>query len=245
MSAGEFLRTLTIRPLTLFFEAGRMLIFRLTGNDWVSTALMILIEAFLLLPVVRRVTGLGYREKELNEKQRKTDRNNRILMILCCLYMAILTGLFVSSAALAFGTFVLWGILYGTLLSPKDRKHFTRSMAVLAAVSAMDYMFFGKDYGFISSALQFETAISNHLEKVLLNTGCVLVTTAAVLFLCRKKRSVILRIFCLYGCIALTVMSVINISGMEKKAGEVQDITDRIKAEDASFRLKTGTEGTV
>lgn len=263
MSAGEFLRTLTIRPLTLFFEAGRTLFFRLTGNDWVSTALMILTEAFLLLPVVRRVTGLGYREKELNEKQRKTDRNNRILMILCCLYMAILTGLFipsaligaspaefvdahyyqdpaqylVSSAALAFGTFVLWGILYGTLLSPKDRKHFTRSMAVLAAVSAMDYMFFGKDYGFISSALQFETAISNHLEKVLLNTGCVLVTTAAVLFLSRKKRSVILRIFCLYGCIALTVMSVINISGMEKKAGEVQDITDRIKAEDASFRL--------
>ena len=200
---------------------------------------------------------------KLNVKQQKTNRNNIILLCLACVYMAVLTGLLIpsaligaspaefvdahyyhnpaqyllSSALLATGTFIFWGILYGMLLSPKARKRFTMFMAICAASAAVNYMFFGKDYGFISSALQYETAITNRLEKTLLNTGCVLVAVAAVVLLLRKRRSLILRIMCLYGCIALVVMSVINIAGMERKAGEVRDITDRIKAEDASFRL--------
>ena len=206
MSVPMFLYTLFIRPVTLFFEAGRTLLFRSFGNAGVGTAIMILVECVLALPVIRRLTGLGYRRVTLNPRQQKTDRKNRVLMALCFLYMAILTGLFipstliaaspaefvdahyyqnpglylVSSAALATGTFVFWGIGYGLLLSPKDRKYYTLCAAVFAAVSAMDYMFFGKDYGFISSALQFETAISNQTEKVLLNAGCVLVTAVAV-----------------------------------------------------------------
>ena len=200
---------------------------------------------------------------KLNVKQQKTNRNNIILLCLACVYMAVLTGLLIpsaligaspaefvdahyyhnpaqyllSSALLATGTFIFWGILYGMLLSPKARKRFTMFMAICAASAAVNYMFFGKDYGFISSALQYETAITNRLEKTLLNTGCVLAAVAAVVLLLRKRRSLILRIMCLYGCIALAVMSVINIAGMERKAGEVRDITDRIAVQEASFSL--------
>ena len=217
---------------------------------------------YAVFALLRRLAGPGYKPMELNARQKKTDRNNRILMLLCCLYMAILTGLFipsavisaspaefvdahyyqdpalylVSSSLLAAGTFILWLALYGLLLSPKARKRFTFLMTVVAAASAVNYMFFGKDYGFISSALQYETSVYNRMDKVLLNTGCVL-ATAGVVFLLRKKRSLILRIVCIYGCAALAVMSVVNIAGMERKAGEVRDITDRIRAEDASFRL--------
>ena len=262
MSAADFLYTLFIRPVTLFFEAGRTLVFRLSGSEGFGLAVMILVTVLAVLPVLRRLTGIGYRRAELNPKQRKTDRNNRILLILSSLYMAVLTGLcipsaliaaspaefvdahyyqnpglyLVSSAALAAGTFVLWGAGYGLLLSPKDRKYYTLCAAAFAAVSAMDYMFFGKDYGFISSALQFETAISNQAWKVILNAGCVL-AAAGLVWLCWKKQPLILRILCLYGCVALTVMSAVNINGLERKAGEVRDITDRIKAENASFRL--------
>ena len=218
---------------------------------------------YVVFAVIRHFTKLGYQPMKLNVKQQKTNRNNIILLCLACVYMAVLTGLLIpsaligaspaefvdahyyhnpaqyllSSALLATGTFIFWGILYGMLLSPKARKRFTMFMAICAASAAVNYMFFGKDYGFISSALQYETAITNRLEKTLLNTGCVLVAVAAVVLLLRKRRSLILRIMCLYGCIALVVMSVINIAGMERKAGEVRDITDRIKAEDASFRL--------
>ena len=262
MSVGEILYTLLIRPLTLLFESGRTLLLRIPLSGWLSTALMILIICLPALPVVRRLTGLGGRPAALNVKQKRTDRNNKILLVLCCLYMALLTGLLIpsavinaspaefvdahyyrnpaeyllSSALLAAGTYAVWGVLYGMLLSPKARKYYTTFMAILTAVSAVDYMFFGKDYGFISSALQYETAITNQAEKVLLNLACILVTAGAV-FLLRKKYSLVLRMLCLYGCVVLTVMSVVNIVSLEKGAGEVRDITDRIKAEDASFRL--------
>ena len=216
----------------------------------------------LALDILRIAAGWGYRPMKMNVKQQKTDKHNKILLILCCLYMAVLTGVFIpsaligsspaefvdahyyrnpaqyllSSALLAAGSFVFWCILYGMLLSPKARKRFVLFMTICAVSAAVNYMFFGKDYGFISSALQYETNISNQLWKVLLNTGCVLAAIAAVCLL-RRKYSLILRIVCLYGCIALTVMSVININSLEKKAGEVRDITNRIKEEDVSFRL--------
>ena len=254
MSVPVFLYTLVIRPVTLFFEAGRTLIFRLSGSAGISLAAMILIECLLVLPLIRRLTGPGFQPAALNAKQRKTDRNNRILLVLCCLYMAILTGLLIpstligaspaefvdahyyrdpvqyliSSVALATGTFVVWTIGYGFLLSPKQRKYFTLLTVIFAAVSAMDYMLFGKDYGFISSALQYETAITNHIEKVILNTACVIVTAGAV-YLVWKKHPVILRIVSLYGCIALTVMSVLNITSIERKAGRFKILRTALK----------------
>ena len=215
-----------------------------------------------MVTLLCRWADIGARPMKLNSRQAKTDRGNRILLGLCFLYMAILTGLLipseilkaspaefvdahyyrdpaqylVSSSLLAAGTFLLWGGGYGLLLSPKGRKHFVLGAGILAAVSAVDYMFFGKDYGFISSALQFEASISNHTGNVLINAGAVLLTAGAV-WLVRNKKPVILRIVCLYGCAALTVMSVTNISSMEAEAKQVKAVTARISTEKPSFRL--------
>ena len=199
---------------------------------------------------------------ELNTRQKKTDRNNKILLCLACLYMALLTGLFIPSAVISAspaefvdahyfrdpvrylipssligaGVFLLLGAGIGLLLNPWARKRYTTIAAAVAAVSAMDYMFFGKNYGSVSSALKYATAISNPIGTVLLNVACA-VTVAAVVVLLRKKHSLILRIACLYGCVSLIVMSVMNIDSLRKEAGEVRDITDRIEAEEASFSL--------
>ena len=53
---------------------------------------------YAVFALLRQLTKLGYQPMELNKRQRKTDKNNKILLILCCLYMAILTGVFVPSA---------------------------------------------------------------------------------------------------------------------------------------------------
>jgi hypothetical protein len=202
------------------------------------------------------------RRPELNARQKKTDRNNRILLALCCLYMALLTGLFIPSAVISAspaefvdahyyqdparylipssligaGVFLIAGFGIGLLLNPWARKRYTTAAAAVAAVSAMNYMLFGRDYGSLSSALKYETAISNPAGTVLMNAACAAAVAVAVVLL-RKKHSLILRLICLYGCGALVVMSVMNIDSLRKQAGEVRDITDRIQAEDASFRL--------
>ena len=202
------------------------------------------------------------KRQELNPRQKKTDRNNKILLALCCAYMALLTGLYIPSAVIGSspaefvdahyfrdparylipsslagaGVFLIAALGIGLLLPPRARKRYTTAMACVTAVSAMDYLFFGRNYGFLSSSLRYETAVSNAPGQVILNAACALAAACAVVLL-RKKHSVILRIVCLYGCAALAVLSVINIAGIERKSGEVRDITDRIAAEEASFRL--------
>ena len=215
--------------------------------------------AFALL---RRLAGPGYRPMALNARQRKTDRRNRILLACCCLYLTALTGLLIPSeilgaspaeftdahyyrnpdryllyAALASaGTFAVWGLYYGLLLSPKARKRYTAGLACLAAAGAVNYMFFGRNYGTVSSVLQYETAVFVPAGTAVLNTACVLLLAAGVLLVYRRWPAV-LRIVCLYGCAALAVLSVVNITRIETKAGEVREIAARQTGEKASFRL--------
>lgn len=221
---------------------------------------------YAVFAVLRRIAGWGYREMELNIRQKKTDRRNRILLACCCLYLAVLTGLLIPSeilaaspaefmdahdflnpdrylaysCAAAAGTFLLWGLVYGLLISPKARKRYVIGMTAFAAAGAANYMLFGKGYGIISSALQYETSISVQAGTAALNTACILGLAAAVVFVYRKWPAV-LRIFCLYGCAALTVLSVINISKLETKAAEIREISARQTGETASFRFsRTG-----
>ena len=163
MSFTEALYTLAVRPVLLFFDAGRALLNRFSLSDGFATAVMIVILCLTALPLILRLAKHGFRPVELNAKQRKTDRNNRILLILCCLYMAILTGVFIPSAvisaspaefvdahyyqdpgrylahsaALGAGTYLLWWLGYGLLLTPKARKRYTVFAAIVTAVSAV------------------------------------------------------------------------------------------------------------
>ena len=209
-----------------------------------------------------RLAGAGYPEKELNPRQRKTDRSNRLLLVLCCIYMALFTGLvipsevlksspaefvdshyymnpdryLVSSGLLGAGTFILWALVYGFLLTPRARKRYSLGMAVLVLVSALDYMFFGGTYGIISSALQYETAITNNPGIQIVNGLCVAATALAV-WLLKKKWPAILRAVCLYGCVALAVLSVINLGSLESKTKEIRTATSQITGEKATIRL--------
>ena len=129
---------------------------------------------YVVFAVIRRFTGLGYTPMELNAKQRRTDRNNRILLVLLGLYLTVLTGLLIPSeiiaaspqeftdvhyyrdparyllhsGVMAAGAFLVWGVGYGLLLSPKARKKYTLFMTAAAAWFAADYMFFGNILSF-------------------------------------------------------------------------------------------------
>ena len=185
---------------------------------------------YAVFAVIRRFTGLGYTPMTLNARQRKTDRNNKILLVLLGLYMTVLTGLLIPSEIIAAspqeftdvhyfrdparyllasglsaaGAFLLFSVVYGLLLSPKARKKYTLFMTVIAVWSAINYMFFGKGYGIISSELRYEAFCAPGIGPALLNLA-VLAAAAAVILLVRKKWPLVLRIAALYGCAALTV----------------------------------------
>ena len=212
--------------------------------------------------VIRRMTGMGYRPMELNVKQRKTDRNNRILLVLSCTCLALLTGLLIPSKIIAAspqefadvhdysdpvrylvksmltaaGTFMIWGVVYGLLLSPKARKRYTLIITVFAAWAAVNHAFFGKGYGIVSSELRYEVFTAGSIGAILLNIA-VLAALAGLIVLLRKKMSVVLRMVGLYGCIALTVMSVINIGTIRDGVSSIEASAVRQTEEKAAIRL--------
>lgn len=218
--------------------------------------------AYAVFAVIRHFTGLGYTPMELNVKQRRTDRNNKLLLVLLGLYLTVLTGLLIPSEIIAAspqeftdvhyyrdparyllhsgltaaGGFLLWSTAYGLLLSPKARKKYVLFMTVIAAWSAVNYMFFGKGYGIISSELRYEAFCAPGIGPSLLNLA-VLAAVAAALFLIRKKWPVMLRLVALYGCIALTVMSVININIIRNGVKETAASAARQTGEKAAFTL--------
>lgn len=224
--------------------------------------LILLWGGYAAFAVIRGRTGLGYRPMELNARQRKTDRNNRLLLALCCVYLTVLTGLMIPSEIIAAspqefadvhdyanpagylipslltaaGTFALWGTVYGLLLSPKARKKYALLTAVASAWAAADYMFFGKGYGIISSELRYEAFTGPGAGQVLLNLAALAAAAGGVLLL-RRKAPTILRIVSLYGCVALTVLSVANIHTIRTGVTAAEAAAARQTGEKATFRL--------
>ena len=217
---------------------------------------------YAVFAVIRRFTGLGYTPMKLNARQRKTDRNNKILLALAGLYMTVLTGLLIPSEIVAAspqeftdihyyrdparylaasglsaaGAFLLFGVLYGLLLSPKARKKYTLFMTVTAAWSAVNYMFFGRGYGIISSELRYEAFSAPGIGTVLINLAALAVAAAAVLLI-RKKWPVVLRLAALYGCIALAVMTAVNINTIKNGVKDTAASAARQTGEKAAFTL--------
>ena len=228
----------------------------------VPGGLILFWTGYALFALIRRCTGLGFRPMALNVRQRKTDRNNRVLMLLLCVYLTVLSGLLIPSEIIAASPqefadvhyyrepahylagslltaaslFGLWGTVYGLLLSPKARKRYTLFLTVTSIVFAMDYMLFGKQYGIISSELRYEVFAGADTRLILLNLAMIAGVTAAVLLL-RKKWPVILRLLALYGCIALTVMSLININTIRNGISGTEASADRQTGEKATFTL--------
>ena len=225
---------------------------------------------YALSALLRRMAGAGYRPMVLNVRQRKTDRGNRILIVLLGLYLAILCGALIPSEIIAAspqeftdvhyyrdpagyllrslltasGLFALWGTVYGMLLAPKARKKYALCLAVIAAAAAVNYTFFGNQYGIISSELRYEAFTGPGTGTVLMNLA-VTAAAAAAIFLLRKKWPLVLRIAALYGCAALTVMSLINVQRIHSGTGDTAAAAARRTEEKATFSLSRNGKNVV
>lgn len=92
----------------------------------------------------------------------------------------------VSAAALSAGTFLLWFGVFYWLASPRGKVIFERAACVFCAVGAIDYIFFGRNLGFVSSTLQFDNGLVFSKTETLLNLLVVAAAAAAVFFLVKK-----------------------------------------------------------
>ena len=141
------------------------------------------------------------------------------------------------SALTAAGTFLIWFALLFRLSSGRGRRRLAAFFAAASAAGIADYLFFGKGYGNLSTALKYDIPLSVPLSEGLLNLGAVLALTGLVLFLWKKRRDV-LKLTGLAACISLCVLSVLNLHGIREESAALKAAADReTEKETPSFTL--------
>ncbi len=129
----------------------------------------------------------------------------------------------INALCLAAGTFLVWFGVFYWLASPKVRVVFTRLVWVLCGVMLVNYMFFGRNLGVMSSNFWFETGVVFARKEHLLNIAVVLVLGAGLYFAAvkfHKKLSFIL----LIGVIALVGMGTVNTAKIGGEARQTKEM---------------------
>ena len=120
-----------------------------------------------------------------------------------------------QACLLAFGTFVIWFGIFYMLASNQGKRVMTFMMWSITAVSIINFMFFGKNYGTLSPDLIYENKPIFLMKDQLVNI-LVISIVMLVLYIIYKKKQEIGRIACLAGSIAAIVLSVSNIVFINK-----------------------------
>lgn len=194
-------------------------------------------------------------------------RTDHVIFYACCLFMTVLTGLLIPSAvigsspaefvnindfhsplrylphsfALAAGTFLVWMNIFFRLASPSVRKAISLCAVLLSSCAAVNYMMFGKDYGNMSSLLQYDNILYSVKSDYLINT-VALVAAVAVLFVLWKKCRVAVQSVSIAVCGAVLIMSGMNVISIHSRISEMgKTLSDVSSNQGIQFPLdKTG-----
>ena len=182
-----------------------------------------------------------------------SEKSDNVLFITCCIFLALLTGVLIPSAvinsspaefvnrmyfqsplnyvgvsfAIATGTFVLWLNIYYFLLSQKVRRVFALIASVLAGWAAVNYLFFGQNYGNMSSMLQYDNIINSASLDYLLNTA-ILAALTAIIWLLWKKWPVFLRSVTSAMSAAILIMSCLNVFSINRQVNKISASLDSL-----------------
>lgn len=115
----------------------------------------------------------------------------------------------------AVGTFVIWFGIFYRIAEDRGKKWFEGTIWLFSCMALVDYMFFGTDYGNLSSLLVYNVLPGINRYTILRNLGILLVIWVTAYIIYRKKPSFIRFIT---GCAAFVLagMSLFNIIKIQK-----------------------------
>lgn len=116
----------------------------------------------------------------------------------------------VSSFCIAFGIFVIWLGVFYWLASPMVKPVFDRAMWIFSGISVLNYMFFSKNFGNLTSELKYENELKYVFTEQIWNFIIILVVMAVlyIFYEYLKKR---IHDIIIIGIIAFSIMSISNI----------------------------------
>ena len=202
-----------------------------TALDARQKVLLVLGGILLIFPLV---TGLVRRENRSGPVTVNTPA-----FIAGTVLMALFTGLFIpatvidssaqefidvinpsnpvfyviNSILLAFGSWVLWGGVFYFFMSDKFKALFSKAIWVICGVSLIDYSFFAKKLGIMSSTLQYNLTPSFKLSDHLINAA-VITAVAVIFLLIYSKFTKIVKPTLIIGAVAIFVTGLLPVLGI-------------------------------
>lgn len=156
------------------------------------------------------------------QKERIIDKPGNVrprtkVFVLCCAFLAVLTGLLIPSSVLvsspqdfinymsapnpmwyminafilAMGTFVLWLGVYYVLGTPGMKKGMEYLTWIASGISLINFLAFRNNLGTISSTLKYDLDPVFTLTDKIINLGVVVLTALIFFFAMRKKESLV------------------------------------------------------
>ena len=127
----------------------------------------------------------------------------------------------VQSFALAAGTFLIWMSIFYFFASPSVRRIISFGAVAFTGASVVDYLFFGKDYGNMSSMLKYDATFYGAKSESFFN-AVIIIALGAVLVLIMKKQPVIIKSFGMAACASVFIMSCMNIISIQSTVSEMR-----------------------
>ncbi len=176
------------------------------------------------------------------EAPQKAPAGKQWCFLLGCLFLTVLTGVLIPSAVihdstaefvdllamksplqyvltaalLAAGTFIIWFGIFYRLADEKGKKLLNYVIVTVGSVAAVDYLFFGRHFGNLSSMLQFDDNPVWRFKETALNLAVVFAIALVIFFIWKKKPS-LLQFFIGALCFAVVGMSAVNLFGIQKE----------------------------
>ena len=213
------------------------------GAPHLKQPILVIVGAALMLPLGVRL----YKKVFPSKKPVKEAQPDRKIFVLAAVFLTLFIGVLIPSAyvasspqefvdvtyffnpiwyvvhsgVMAAGTFLLWFGVFYWLASPRGKVLFERVLWVFCGVAAVDYMFFGRKLGIVSSTLKYVDGMYFSAPEVIIN-WLVLAALAAVLLFLLKKQKKIVSAALIAASFAVAVMAGINSVGIGKDISEIK-----------------------
>ena len=189
-------------------------------------------------PVPETAKSIKKAEKKQKRQEKRAARTyepDRKLFIIAGVFLTVFIGLLIPSAyiaaspqefvdlkvyfsplwyivnafCVAAGFFLLWFSVFYWLAKPKGKVVFERILVILCITGVINYMFFGRDLGVVSSLLKYEGGLVFSTNERVINGVVFIGLTVLLIFTVRRFKTAF-RILIGVAALAFLVMSGIN-----------------------------------
>lgn len=146
----------------------------------------------------------------------------------------------VSSFGMALGMFVVWAGVFYFLAKPSKRVYFDKGLLIFSGIAIVDYMFFGKNLGILTSHLKYEQELQYTGKEIVGNVIAVFLVILICCLISRKKDRLTAEILTV-GLFACSVMAVVNVLNINSAMNDIKNLDQSENEELPELTLsKTG-----